>query len=127
MAVEECDVSDADSVRNAFARATANLGPAWILVNNAGIAHVGNVLNTTEAGLLFKDIAIAVFGVYDKLALFVAMVVAAAALAAGAGKLARRRWVLAAGLVLGLATVIGACVLTRTAAAPARREWAGWS
>jgi DMSO/TMAO reductase YedYZ molybdopterin-dependent catalytic subunit len=81
------------------------------------VAVGGTVIDFAPSWL--KDIAIAVFGVYDKLALFVAMVVAAAALAAWAGKLARRRWVLAAGLVLGLAAVIGACVLTRTAAAPA--------
>jgi 2-keto-3-deoxy-L-fuconate dehydrogenase len=48
---QKCDVSDAAS-------ATAAIEMAWqrqkrldILVNNAGIAHVGNVLNTTEADL----------------------------------------------------------------------------
>src|SRR3990170_6640048 len=35
VAVEECNVADGTSVRTAFARATANLGPAYILVNNA--------------------------------------------------------------------------------------------
>jgi NAD(P)-dependent dehydrogenase (short-subunit alcohol dehydrogenase family) len=38
VAVEECDVSDATSVTGAFARAIANLGPAYVLVNNAGTA-----------------------------------------------------------------------------------------
>ena len=38
VAVEECDVADADSVSAAFSRAIANLGPAYILVNNAGTA-----------------------------------------------------------------------------------------
>ena len=38
VAAEECDVADGASVTNAFARATANLGPAYILVNNAGVA-----------------------------------------------------------------------------------------
>ena len=38
VAVEECDVSDASSVTTAFANAIANLGPAYILVNNAGTA-----------------------------------------------------------------------------------------
>ncbi|MEO8193300.1 MAG: SDR family NAD(P)-dependent oxidoreductase [Gemmatimonadales bacterium] len=38
VAAEECDVSDAASVSAAFARAVGNLGPAYILVNNAGTA-----------------------------------------------------------------------------------------
>jgi NAD(P)-dependent dehydrogenase (short-subunit alcohol dehydrogenase family) len=38
VAVEECDVTDAKSVTTAFSRAVANLGPAYILVNNAGTA-----------------------------------------------------------------------------------------
>lgn len=48
---QKCDVSDA-------AAASAAIESVWqkrkrldILVNNAGIAHVGNVLNTTEADL----------------------------------------------------------------------------
>src|SRR5215211_2231970 len=39
VAVEECDVADGESVTSAFSRAIANLGPAYILVNNAGIAR----------------------------------------------------------------------------------------
>lgn len=38
VAVEQCDVSDGTSVSAAFSRAIANLGPAYILVNNAGTA-----------------------------------------------------------------------------------------
>lgn len=38
VASEPCDVSDGASVTSAFASATANLGPAYILVNNAGVA-----------------------------------------------------------------------------------------
>ena len=38
VAVEECDVADGQSVSGAFSRAIGNLGPAYILVNNAGIA-----------------------------------------------------------------------------------------
>jgi len=38
VAVEQCDVSDGKSVTTAFSRAIANLGPAYILVNNAGTA-----------------------------------------------------------------------------------------
>ena len=38
VAVEECDVADGESVTGAFSRAIANLGPVYILVNNAGTA-----------------------------------------------------------------------------------------
>ncbi len=38
VAVEECDVADEKSVRSAFGNAVAALGPAFILVNNAGTA-----------------------------------------------------------------------------------------
>lgn len=38
VAVEQCDVGDGASVTTAFSRAIANLGPAYILVNNAGTA-----------------------------------------------------------------------------------------
>jgi NAD(P)-dependent dehydrogenase (short-subunit alcohol dehydrogenase family) len=38
VAVEECDVADGASVTAAFSRAIANLGPAYVLVNNAGTA-----------------------------------------------------------------------------------------
>ena len=42
-----CDVSDAAAVESAFGRILARQGRLHILVNNAGIAHVGNALNTT--------------------------------------------------------------------------------
>jgi NAD(P)-dependent dehydrogenase (short-subunit alcohol dehydrogenase family) len=38
VAVEECDVADPASISNAFSRAIGNLGPAYVLVNNAGTA-----------------------------------------------------------------------------------------
>lgn len=38
VAVEQCDVSDGKSVTTAFSRAIANLGPVYVLVNNAGTA-----------------------------------------------------------------------------------------
>src|SRR5215208_1400563 len=38
VAVEECDVTDGSSVTRAFSQAIGNLGPAYILVNNAGTA-----------------------------------------------------------------------------------------
>ena len=44
---EVCDVSDPASVDAAFSKILARHGRLHILVNNAGIAHVGNALNTT--------------------------------------------------------------------------------
>jgi len=38
VAAEECDVTDGASVAAAFSRAVSNLGPAYVLVNNAGTA-----------------------------------------------------------------------------------------
>jgi len=42
-----CDVTDGDSVRAAFS-GILDHGPLHILVNNAGIAHVGNLESTSE-------------------------------------------------------------------------------
>lgn len=42
-----CDVSDSASVERAFAEITARLHQVHILVNNAGIAHIGNAMTTT--------------------------------------------------------------------------------
>ena len=44
-----CDVTDARAVEAAFAAAEAKLGPLGILVNNAGIAHVGTIESVSEA------------------------------------------------------------------------------
>ena len=44
---EPCDVSDPTAVDNAFTRILARHERLHILVNNAGIAHVGNALTTT--------------------------------------------------------------------------------
>ena len=46
---EPCDVGDAAAVEAAFAKITARRGRLHILVNNAGIAHVGNALTTSPA------------------------------------------------------------------------------
>jgi 2-keto-3-deoxy-L-fuconate dehydrogenase len=46
---QRCDLADDAAVRAAFAEAIARRGRLHILVNNAGIAHVGNVLTTTAA------------------------------------------------------------------------------
>lgn len=48
VAVQQCDVADEQSVRSAFAHATASLGPASILVNNAGTAKSRTFTQTTR-------------------------------------------------------------------------------
>jgi NAD(P)-dependent dehydrogenase (short-subunit alcohol dehydrogenase family) len=45
-----CDVTDASSVERAFAEA-AESGPVELLVNSAGIAHIGTLLTTTPEDL----------------------------------------------------------------------------
>jgi 2-keto-3-deoxy-L-fuconate dehydrogenase len=44
-----CDVGDAGSVESAFAAAIRRFKRLDVLVNNAGVAHVGNVVNTSES------------------------------------------------------------------------------
>jgi 2-keto-3-deoxy-L-fuconate dehydrogenase len=44
-----CDVSKAAEVEATFDAVAEKLGPPKVLVNNAGIAHVGNIETTTEA------------------------------------------------------------------------------
>jgi NAD(P)-dependent dehydrogenase (short-subunit alcohol dehydrogenase family) len=44
-----CDVSKAAEVEGTFDAVAEKLGPPKILVNNAGIAHVGNIETTSEA------------------------------------------------------------------------------
>jgi NAD(P)-dependent dehydrogenase (short-subunit alcohol dehydrogenase family) len=46
-----CDVGSADQVREVFRRIERERGRIDVLVNNAGIAHVGNIEQTTEAEL----------------------------------------------------------------------------
>ncbi len=46
--MQRCDLGDSGAVRAAFADTLARRGRLHILVNNAGIAHVGNVLTTSE-------------------------------------------------------------------------------
>jgi NAD(P)-dependent dehydrogenase (short-subunit alcohol dehydrogenase family) len=47
--IELCDVTDATAVDECFDRVQRRLGRIDILVNSAGIAHVGNILNTDES------------------------------------------------------------------------------
>ena len=49
VSIEQCDVSDGESVSNAFARSVATLGPIQILVNNAGTAKSRMFGATTRA------------------------------------------------------------------------------
>ncbi len=66
-----CDVSRQADVADAFQRVEAQLGPVNILVNSAGVAHIGNVEQTTEEDL-DRLYAVNVKGVYNCLKLAVA-------------------------------------------------------
>lgn len=59
-----CNVANQAEVRAAFAHIYDKEGSIDILVNNAGIAHVGNVLNTTEEDFE-KVYQVNVKGVYN--------------------------------------------------------------
>jgi NAD(P)-dependent dehydrogenase (short-subunit alcohol dehydrogenase family) len=62
-ALVACDVTDARSVQSAFDAVVADAGRIDVLVNNAGIAHVGTVENTAEADF-DRIYAVNVKGVY---------------------------------------------------------------
>ena len=47
-ATHECDVTNQAATLSVFEEIAGNRGSLDCLVNNAGIAHVGNVLNTSE-------------------------------------------------------------------------------
>jgi len=64
----QCDVSKQDDVSRAFAELQERFGPLDILVNSAGVAHVGTVEQTTEADL-DRIYAVNVKGVYNCLKL----------------------------------------------------------
>src|SRR3954462_312039 len=59
-----CDVSRQTDVIDAFRHIEARLGPVDVLVNSAGIAHIGTVEQTTEADL-DRLYAVNVKGVYN--------------------------------------------------------------
>ncbi len=85
---EHCDVSDQAEVMAVFDGVAQRRGKIDILVNNAGIAHVGNVLNTSEEDFdrVFK---VNVKGVYN-------------CLKAGVGKMAES----GGGVVLNIASTV---------------------
>jgi 2-keto-3-deoxy-L-fuconate dehydrogenase len=60
----QCDVSKQDDVSRAFAEVQQRFGPLDVLVNSAGVAHVGTVEQTTEADL-DRIYAVNVKGVYN--------------------------------------------------------------
>ena len=60
----QCDVSKQDDVARAFADVQRQFGPLDILVNSAGVAHVGTVEQTTEADF-DRVYAVNVKGVYN--------------------------------------------------------------
>ena len=60
----ECDVSRQNAVSEAFEKVTSAYGPLDILVNSAGIAHVGTVETTSEEDL-DRIYSVNVKGVYN--------------------------------------------------------------
>lgn len=82
------------------------------------LTSVGSTFIDFTPGWL-KDFAIAVFGTNDKLVLLLSIGVVAAVLAAVAGIAARRSLRTAMGLVVALAIVMAACVITRSGAGAA--------
>ena len=62
--VRRCDVSRQGEVVEAFAAVERELGPVEILVNNAGISHVGTVETTSEEDI-DRIYAVNVKGVYN--------------------------------------------------------------
>lgn len=59
-----CDVTNQQAVDATFREVVERLGPIDVLVNSAGVAHVGNVEQTTEADL-DRVYAVNVKGVYN--------------------------------------------------------------
>jgi NAD(P)-dependent dehydrogenase (short-subunit alcohol dehydrogenase family) len=62
----ECDVSHQEAVDAAFEKAASAYGPLDILVNSAGVAHVGTVETTLEADF-DRIYSVNVKGVYNSL------------------------------------------------------------
>jgi len=64
VAMHECDVTNQAEVKAKFDAIVAERGRLDCLINNAGIAHVGNVLTTTEADF-DRVLSVNVKGVYN--------------------------------------------------------------
>ena len=64
VAVHECDVANQAEVKATFDSIVAGRGRLDCLINNAGIAHVGNVLTTTEEDF-DRVLSVNVKGVYN--------------------------------------------------------------
>jgi 2-keto-3-deoxy-L-fuconate dehydrogenase len=64
VATHECDVTNQAEVKATFDAIVAERGRLDCLINNAGIAHVGNVLTTTEADF-DRVLSVNVKGVYN--------------------------------------------------------------
>ena len=62
-AAHVCDITDQNKVKETFAKLAAQ-GPLSILVNNAGISHIGTVESTTEADF-DRILQVNVKGVYN--------------------------------------------------------------
>ncbi len=63
-AMHACDVTDQAAVKTTFEAIAEQRGRIDCLINNAGIAHVGNVLNTTEEDF-DRVLRVNVKGVYN--------------------------------------------------------------
>jgi 2-keto-3-deoxy-L-fuconate dehydrogenase len=94
-----CDVSKQDEVSRAFAEIRERYGPLDVLVNSAGVAHVGTVEQTTEADL-DRIYAVNVKGVYNCLKLGVVAILNVASVAATVGIADRFAYSMSKGAVL---------------------------
>ena len=92
--------------------AFAHLAAAVVPTGSAPLVAVGEAFVDVTPGWL-KDLAIAAFGVHDKTALLVGMVLVLAVVAAGAGVLARRDRGLGTLAVVALGAVGAAAAMTR--------------
>jgi NAD(P)-dependent dehydrogenase (short-subunit alcohol dehydrogenase family) len=72
---QKCDVGNQEEVRACIEAAVSRRGKIGVLVNNAGISHIGNVLTTTDEDL-DRLIRVNIKGVYNCLKVCVEKMVA---------------------------------------------------